>query len=181
MLLKSAFCFISIQHGLGGGQLRPNSRLHAPVQASLATEMGVSGERPAVVDGASPGAQHPCVSCGACCVTHRVSFPYFEIEQKGIPEDMVQEIAFPWAAMKGTHQTENSRCVALSGSLGQFGTTCGIYDRRPQCCRDFVPSFEDGATHDERCDQSRAKVGLAALTPADWEAHNREAQGISPD
>ena len=133
--------------------------------------------RPAVFDVNSVGSKHPCVSCGACCAHYRASFPFFEVKTRGIPEDMVQEVAFPYVAMKGTHFTTNIRCGALKGDIGDFGTLCGIYDIRPSCCRDFWPTLEDGSTRNEHCDKARKAKGLVPLSLEDWIPHNSELVG----
>lgn len=134
-------------------------------------------ERPAVFDKSSPGASHPCVSCGACCAFYRASFPFFEVQQRQIPEDLVQEINFPYVAMRGTHlkATADMRCVALKGTVGEFGTLCGIYENRASCCRDFWPSLEDGVTHNARCDKAREAHNMVPLVEADWERYRQEA------
>jgi len=130
--------------------------------------------RETVIDENSVGAAHHCVSCGACCSYFRVSFPYFEVEQRGIPEDMAVEVAFPYVAMKGTHQVKTIRCTALQGEVGKFGTLCGIYERRPSSCRDFSPTLEDGKTRNEYCDKARKALGLAPLQFEDWMAYLAE-------
>lgn len=120
----------------------------------------------------SPGAAHPCLSCGACCAFFRASFPFMEVSARGLDEDSVDELIFPYVAFKGTTRAENKRCVNLAGSLGQFGTACKVYDQRPSCCRDFLPSFEDGLTRNERCDRARAAHALPPLRVEDWSAYN---------
>ena len=144
---------------------------------SCSTEGAPMMNRPAVVDELSPGAAHPCVSCGACCAFYRASFPFFEVKERGIPEDSVVEVSFPYVAMKGTHQCKEIRCVALQGEVGTFGTTCSMYEVRSSTCRDFWPSLEDGFATNERCDKARMAHGMAPLSARDWSAFWNENTG----
>jgi Fe-S-cluster containining protein len=66
--------------------------------------------------------------------------------------------------MRGT-LAKPVRCVALKGELGQ-DVSCGIYAKRPSPCREFDAWHADG-TPDERCQQARARIGLAALPHRD--------------
>ncbi len=112
-------------------------------------------------------ALHPCLTCGACCATYRVSFHYLEMrpDSHGVPEGMSVQISPYQNAMMGTNQ-ENPRCIALRGVVGELAS-CGIYQNRPNCCRIFEASFENGAPHTS-CDEARAGKGLRALSPDDW-------------
>ena len=128
------------------------------------------------------GATHPCVSCGACCAYFRASFYFGECQAYGIPDELVEPISPFLVAMKGTTSRRHTRCVALQGTVGQFGTTCAIYDRRSSTCRDFVPSYEDGQSHTPECDRAREAHGLKPLIPLDWAAYKLEqAQSLKKD
>lgn len=109
---------------------------------------------------------HPCLTCGACCATFRVSFYWAEIEgEGGVPAELTVPVTPFRAAMDGTHRA-NPRCVALDGQLGA-SVRCTIHPRRPTPCREFAASYEDGTPH-ERCDEARARHGLAPLQPSSW-------------
>jgi Fe-S-cluster containining protein len=70
--------------------------------------------------------------------------------------------------MNGTDQPQ-PRCVALEGTIGE-SVRCAIHPRRSSSCREFDPSYADGVTPNPRCDQARARWGMAALSPEDWRA-----------
>lgn len=110
---------------------------------------------------------HPCQKCGACCAYFRVSFHWSEvlIESSGVPEELTVKIAPHQSAMLGTNQ-KNPRCISLTGVIGQ-NNLCQIYLNRPQACRNFLPSFEDG-DRNERCEAARRSKGLSVLTLSDW-------------
>ncbi len=114
-----------------------------------------------------PVASHPCLSCGACCAFYRVSFHWTETtsDSHGVPLEMTNQISQYVNSMKGTNQA-NPNCVALKGVIGQ-STSCEIYDQRPQACRSFKASFEDG-DRNEACEEARISKGLLALTISDW-------------
>lgn len=115
-----------------------------------------------------PTAKKPCLSCGACCSAYRVSFYWRETTldtPEGVPVELTEELTPFRRCMRGTNQPE-PRCVALAGEAGT-AVFCSIHPRRPAPCRDFAASYEDGPPHD-RCDQVRARFGMAPLTPADW-------------
>ena len=112
---------------------------------------------------------HPCLVCGACCATFRVSFYWGELAGAGgtVPDDLAEPLSPPYAAMAGTNQA-TPRCVALRGDVG-VTSTCAVYDLRPTPCRELQASWEHGAP-DDKCDRARARHGLLPLTPADWQA-----------
>ncbi len=78
--------------------------------------------------------------------------------------------------MKGTNlrAASDMRCAALSGTVGSFGTICGVYEQRASCCRDFWPSLEDGKTQNPRCDKAREFHNLEPLRENDWAVFNAE-------
>ena len=140
-------------------------------------------DRKAVEKNKDVGSTHPCVSCGACCAYFRASFYFGECSAYGVPDEMVEPISPFLVAMKGTTSRKNTRCIALKGTIGEFGTTCSIYDNRSSTCRDFVPSFEDGKTQTPECDKARVFHGLEPLVPKDWDEFKKEqdiALRISP-
>jgi Fe-S-cluster containining protein len=111
---------------------------------------------------------HPCQSCGACCASYRVGFyrgEALEGEAGAVPDELVEPISAFRVAMRGTAH-EPLRCVALDGVIGG-ACGCRIYALRPTPCREFQASWEDGV-HQPRCDEARARHGLAPLNPADF-------------
>lgn len=108
---------------------------------------------------------NPCVSCGSCCAYFRVSFYWAESESGGgtVPQDLTEQITPFMSAMKGTNQKHNTRCTALTGTVGEC-VSCAIYSQRPTPCREFEQSWVDGV-HNEACDRARAAHGLPPLEP----------------
>lgn len=101
----------------------------------------------------------PCLTCGACCATYRVSFYWGETTDA--PEGIVPaELTGPRSplmrCMQGTDQ-KNPRCVALQGEIGH-AVSCLIYPQRPSPCREV----EVGS---DQCVRARARHGLPELTP----------------
>jgi hypothetical protein len=114
---------------------------------------------------------NPCLACGACCACFRASFYWSETDDVtpgGVPLELTEDRPPHFRVMKGTNQ-QQPRCVALEGTIGE-AVRCAIHPRRPSSCREFAASFEDGATPNERCDEARARWGLAPLLPEDWRA-----------
>ncbi|MBN2797731.1 MAG: YkgJ family cysteine cluster protein [Deltaproteobacteria bacterium] len=111
---------------------------------------------------------HPCLLCGACCATFRVSFYRGEaIPGPGaVPEAFVVPVSPFLVAMRGT-ETPPPRCEQLLGRIGEE-VHCAHYDLRPSPCREFAASWEDG-TPNPRCDDARARHGLPPLSARDWE------------
>lgn len=110
---------------------------------------------------------HPCVRCGACCATFRVLFDPAEIDDPNylVPKEWTEKVDERTRAIQGTNEAR-PRCVALAGKIG-VSVGCSIYLRRPSCCREFKPSFEDGKRN-ERCDFARRGKGLRPLQLSDW-------------
>ena len=110
---------------------------------------------------------NPCLSCGACCATFRVTFYRGEATSGlgSVPEELVSTVTPVRVAMNGTN-TVNPRCVALAGAIG-VATVCTIHQNRPSTCREFTPSWEAGEPEDG-CDRARLAHGLFPLTPVDW-------------
>ena len=110
---------------------------------------------------------HPCQTCGACCAFFRVSFHWsetLEVSHK-VPEELTLQLNPYINVMKGT-ESLTPRCISLEGEVGGKNR-CTIYENRPQPCRSFSASYEDGTNH-ESCDRARASKGLSPLTAEDW-------------
>ena len=71
-------------------------------------------------------AQDECLTCGACCAFFRVSFYWAEGES--MPEEAVEVLTPVYSCMKGTNQ-KNSRCIMLSGEIGQQ-VSCTMYVKK---------------------------------------------------
>ena len=93
----------------------------------------------------------PCLTCGACCGTFRVSFYWAEAETRGLPETLTEKLN-PWlSCMAGTNAVK-PHGGALEGEIGQQ-VNCRVYAARPSPCREVEPG-------DERCSRARACHGL---------------------
>lgn len=110
---------------------------------------------------------HPCVKCGACCATYRVLFDRSEIQADSlnVPKELTEKIDENTLAILGTNMVR-PRCIALQGHIGK-SVECTIYARRPSCCREFVPSYENNLKN-TRCDEARKGKGLKPLEPKDY-------------
>jgi len=98
----------------------------------------------------------PCLDCGACCATFRVSFYWAEADTRGIPPELTEQVTPHFSCMAGTHCAA-PHCAALDGKVGAR-TACRIYPHRPSPCREV----EAG---DEQCAKARAYHGMAPLAP----------------
>lgn len=102
----------------------------------------------------SNASDNPCLSCGACCMTFRVSFYWAEADQLGLPPSLVEQVTPHLACLAGTNAAA-PRCAALgTGHAGPMA--CGVYERRPSPCREVQPG-------DDKCARARAHHGLPAL------------------
>jgi uncharacterized protein len=109
--------------------------------------------------------RNPCLDCGACCASYRVSFHWSEAEASvgGVtPAELTAKISAHRVAMRGT-DSKSPRCVALDGTVGAT-VSCSIHPQRPSPCRDFEASWSNGV-HNVRCDEARATHGLLPLAP----------------
>lgn len=116
---------------------------------------------------------NPCLSCGACCVSFRVSFYWGECDDAGgcVPAELTEQLTPHRRAMRGTLMPP-MRCVALTGEVTrQIG--CSIYDQRPSPCREFSV-WEENGTPSPRCTQARARIGLPELPPIRAQASDAE-------
>lgn len=108
-------------------------------------------------------APNPCVSCGACCATYRVSFPRSEIDESPsgvVPTALTERIDDRGVFMRGTG-AGNPRCAALQGTIG-VRVSCSIYERRPSPCRAFAREAAFGHG-DANCGDARRLHGLPPL------------------
>jgi Fe-S-cluster containining protein len=80
-----------------------------------------------------------------------------------LPVELTVKIAPLMRAMKGTTSPRELRCIALEGRIGEC-VSCAVYEDRPSPCRDFQAAHDDGIPN-PRCDEARARHGLAPLGP----------------
>ncbi|PTQ89512.1 YkgJ family cysteine cluster protein [Agitococcus lubricus] len=107
---------------------------------------------------------NPCLRCGACCASFRVSFYWRETSEgstDGVPVELTDVVNHTYSCMK-SHPDNRLRCIALEGEVGQT-VSCRIYQQRSSTCRDFNFLDEQGQI-DIRCNQARQKHGLPPLT-----------------
>ncbi|MCX8087228.1 MAG: YkgJ family cysteine cluster protein [Rhodocyclaceae bacterium] len=106
----------------------------------------------------------PCQSCGACCVSYRVTLPRAELDTSPggwVPATLTDPYT-PTTACMREHPETPSRCIALAGTVGQW-VSCTIYAQRPSACADFAPLAMIGIG-DEACNEARRRCGLPPLT-----------------
>lgn len=109
---------------------------------------------------------NPCVTCGACCASFRVSFYWSEADPAlggQVPAELTLPVNPRLVAMKGTEQ-KPVHCIALQGAVGA-AVSCSIYPQRPSTCHEVMPSWHDGRGADEKCDKARLIHGLEPLRP----------------
>jgi Fe-S-cluster containining protein len=91
-----------------------------------------------------------CQSCGACC-SFSAEWPRFSLESEAdigrIPRALVDDA-------RGRMLCSGNRCGALVGEVG-VGTSCAIYDQRPDVCRACMPG-------DDACRLARQHFGIHA-------------------
>ena len=98
-------------------------------------------------------ADDPCTSCGACCASFRVDFSVQQLQSLGgcVPDGLSVEVNDTICRMRGTdHQP--MRCAALTGKIGER-VACGIYEWRPNPCRELEPGSD-------ACTVARRRHGL---------------------
>jgi hypothetical protein len=85
-----------------------------------------------------------------------VDFSVHETQAEGgsVPDGLAVTVTDTISRMRGTDHGQ-PRCAALSGRIGEKAT-CGIYEWRPNPCREF----EEGS---DACGQARRRHGLPAL------------------
>ncbi|MCG2583090.1 YkgJ family cysteine cluster protein [Massilia sp. TS11] len=97
---------------------------------------------------------NPCLRCGACCATYRVSFYWAEPEAAGLPATLTEQLNPHLTCMAGTNARQ-PRCRALQGEVGQQ-VACSVYAHRPTPCRAVSPGSD-------QCQRARRHHGLPAL------------------
>jgi Fe-S-cluster containining protein len=98
--------------------------------------------------------RNPCLACGACCMSYRVSFYWAEAEQRGLPAPLTEQLNPFLSCMAGTN-AKQPHCAALQQSAdGRFA--CRVYEQRPAPCREVQIG-------DDKCVQARGRHGLPAL------------------
>jgi len=111
---------------------------------------------------------NPCLGCGACCATFRVSFYWTETESflgGTVPAELTEKLNPSCVVMRGTNHP-CPRCIALAGEIG-VNALCRIYPQRASVCRDVQPAWlNDQPSH--QCDKGRARHGLPPLQPGWW-------------
>lgn len=98
---------------------------------------------------------NPCLSCGACCMTYRVSFYWADADARGLPATLTERVNAHLSCMAGTN-AKAPRCAALSAGPGGE-VSCSVYAQRPEPCREVQIG-------DDKCRHARARHGLAALS-----------------
>jgi Fe-S-cluster containining protein len=85
-----------------------------------------------------------------------VDFSVHETQAEGgsVPDGLAVTVTDTISRMRGTDHGQ-PRCAALSGRIGEKAT-CGIYEWRPNPCREF----EEGS---DACGQARRRHGLPVL------------------
>ena len=91
-----------------------------------------------------------------------MDFSVFETQSEGgsVPDGLTVTVTDTISRMRGTDHGQ-PRCAALSGRIGERAT-CGIYEWRPNPCREF----EEGS---DACGQARRRHGLPPL--GEWPEH----------
>ncbi len=98
--------------------------------------------------------ENPCVRCGACCKSFRVSFYWAEAVELGLPDALTERLTPHLLCMAGTNAAR-PHCAALGpGEAGPM--TCAVYDQRPGPCREVQIG-------DAKCQAARQRHGLTAL------------------
>lgn len=100
----------------------------------------------------SDEADNPCISCGACCATYRVSF--YWTEGLALPPALTERLTPHLGCMAGT-SSKAPHCRALQGQVGA-SSGCSVYAQRPSPCRELQMG-------DAQCQRARAHHGLAPL------------------
>lgn len=129
--------------------------------------------------------QHPCIECGACCATYRVSFERSEWEsytpqRRRLLQEWIKDLGGKYLGMKCGASKHRPCCQALNGKVGK-SASCEVYELRPSPCRNFRASFDDGLTKQLRCDEARRAHGLRALTPFDWPSVEESSDKIDQE
>jgi Fe-S-cluster containining protein len=110
-----------------------------------------------------PASDHPCLLCGACCAAYRVDFAVYEMQAQGgtVPDGLAVEVTGNTWRMRGTDHVP-IRCAALTGKVG-VRAACGIYEWRPNPCRELEPGSYG-------CEKARARHGMPPLDASTLQA-----------
>ncbi len=97
-----------------------------------------------------------CQRCGACCANFRVDFSIYELDEHGgsVPSGLTVPVNGNTCRMRGTDHVP-ILCAALTGRIGQQ-VGCGIYEWRPNPCREFSEGTD-------ACNRARARHGLPPI------------------
>lgn len=97
-----------------------------------------------------------CTECGACCASFRVDFSTHELLSAGgsVPDGLTVEVNGSTCRMRGTDHLP-MRCAALTGRVGDR-VACGIYEWRPNPCRELEPGSPG-------CEKARMNHGLSDM------------------
>jgi Fe-S-cluster containining protein len=106
----------------------------------------------------SDTSENPCLSCGACCMTYRVSFYWADADARGLPSALTEQVNAHYSCMAGTN-AKAPRCAALQAEPGGR-YACSVYGQRPEPCREVQIG-------DDKCLQARARHALPALPWSD--------------
>lgn len=105
----------------------------------------------------------PCQSCGACCITFRITLPRIELDSVPggrVPVALTEPYTATTACMR-EHPDMPGRCIALEGVVG-VRVSCTIYAHRPAACSEFAPLSALGIG-DDACNEARRRQGLPPL------------------
>ncbi len=86
-----------------------------------------------------------------------MDFSVHELDDRGgqVPSGLAVEVTGATCRMRGTDHVP-SRCAALTGRVGE-AVACGIYEWRPNPCRELEPGSQG-------CEKARARHGLPTLS-----------------
>jgi hypothetical protein len=93
----------------------------------------------------------PCLSCGACCVTYRITLPRSELDSVPggtVPAALTEPYTATTACMREQLDSPG-RCIALDGNVGQ-AVSCSIYAHRPEACRPALSPSATATNHQAR-------------------------------
>lgn len=96
---------------------------------------------------------NPCLDCGACCASYRVSFHWAEAPP-GLDAALLRPLGPRQLCMAGT-EGPAPRCAALRGEVGR-GVACTAYEHRPPPCHELEIGHP-------QCRRARARHGLPPL------------------
>jgi Fe-S-cluster containining protein len=61
---------------------------------------------------------NPCLDCGACCASFRVSFYWSEAEARGLPAELTEQVNAWFSCMAGTNQARPTASPWRARSAG---------------------------------------------------------------